>query len=52
MILPQTTFWNIQDFIKKFEAKKVIEGFHYNSGENQDFLTVEQLQELIIKHIK
>jgi len=52
VILPQTPFWDLQSFIKEFKAKKVTEGFHYNSGENQYFLSVAQLQELISKHIK
>ena len=52
VILPQTTFWNLSEFIEKHHAKKVEEGFNYNSGENEDFLTVAQLQKLISKHIK
>ena len=52
VILPQTTFWNLSEFIKKYNAKKVEEGFNYNSGENEDFLSVSDLKELINKNIK
>ena len=47
VILPQTTFWNLSEFIKKYNAKKVEEGFNYNSGINEYFLTVAELKKLI-----
>ncbi len=46
-ILPQVPVFNLNDFIIKFEAKKVPVGFNYNSGENVHFLTVEELKNLI-----
>jgi len=52
VILPQTPFWDLSTFMKTFEAKKVDEGFHYNSGENECFLTVTQIKNLINKNIK
>lgn len=51
VILPQQPNWSLEEFIKKFEAKKVPPGFRYNSGENSEWLTVEQLRELIKQHI-
>lgn len=50
-ILPQVARWDINDFIKQFNAKKVEEGFQYNSGKNTDWLTVAQLRELIVEHV-
>lgn len=50
-ILPQVTAWNLQEFINKFEAKKVPIGFHYTSGTNEEWLNVEQLRELMIEHV-
>ena len=47
VILPQKSFWDINTFIKEFKAIKVKEGFYYNSGENQVFLSVEGIKELI-----
>jgi hypothetical protein len=33
-------------------VKAVPQGFAYNSGENTDFLTVEQIRELIVRHVE
>lgn len=50
-ILPQKPSWNLNSYIKKFKAKKVKEGFNYNSGQNEDILTVEQIRLLIENNI-
>jgi len=50
-ILPQTYRWSLEDFIKNFNAIKVKQGFHYNSGENSEWLEVEEIRELIKKHV-
>ena len=47
VILPTIVNWKIQEFIEKFKAKKVPAGFNYNSKENADYLTVEELRALI-----
>ena len=39
-ILPSVPVWDIEEFIKEFQAKKVQEGFSYNSGQNTDWETV------------
>ena len=46
-ILPATHKWDLNEFISHFNAKKVADGFKYSSGENVDFLTVEELRRLI-----
>jgi UDP-N-acetylglucosamine 4,6-dehydratase/5-epimerase len=46
-IIPQVTSWDINLFIKSFRAKKVKEGFNYNSGENKQQLSVEEIKNLI-----
>jgi len=46
-ILPQHTSFNLENYINHFSAKKVQEGFCYNSGENDDWVTVEKMRELI-----
>jgi UDP-N-acetylglucosamine 4,6-dehydratase len=51
VILPQTPNWSVPDFIKKFAAKKVKEGFNYNSGENSEWLSVGELRKLITEHV-
>ena len=47
VILPQIPVFNIESFIKDKKAKKVTPGFSYNSGQNEYFLTVDELRILI-----
>lgn len=47
VILPTIPNWNLGDYITKFNAGKVKEGFEYNSNENLDWETPESLRELI-----
>jgi UDP-N-acetylglucosamine 4,6-dehydratase len=51
VILPQRTIFNLEDFVKAFNAVKVSEGFCYNSGTNPEWETVTTLKELIKKHV-
>ena len=50
-ILPNDPMWNLEKFLKTFNATKVPKGFSYNSGENTDWETVESLRELIKIHV-
>uniref|UniRef100_UPI0024A8EF07 polysaccharide biosynthesis protein n=1 Tax=Phaeodactylibacter xiamenensis TaxID=1524460 RepID=UPI0024A8EF07 len=50
-ILPSTHKWKLDDFISHFNAKRVTPGFRYNSGENEEWETVESLRELIREHV-
>lgn len=50
-ILPATHKWNLDEFIGHFKATKVPLGFKYNSGENEEWETVESLRELIRLHV-
>ena len=50
-ILPQTSVWKLEDFITHFNAKKVPDGFSYNSGSNSEWLSVEDLRDLIVKYV-
>ena len=51
VILPPKPTWNLDLFLKKFNAKKVDSGFTYNSKSNQDRLNVNQIRKLIKKHV-
>ena len=51
VIIPQSTVWNLSEFILKFNAIKVKEGFSYNSLDNEKMENVESLRELIREHI-
>lgn len=50
-ILPQTHSWKLNDFIQHFNAKKVKQGFNYNSGENSEWLSVDEIRSLIKQHV-
>lgn len=50
VILPSIQLWDIGEFTNtsnNIPGKKCDLGFNYNSGTNEDFLTVKELQELI-----
>jgi len=54
VILPSTKLWDINKFQKESNSTvgKMCEyGFSYNSGTNEDFLTVRELKKLIKKYI-
>jgi len=51
VILPTVTNWNIEDYKKAFNTRKVENGFSYTSGENEEWETVESLMELINKYV-
>ena len=50
-ILPSTTNWNLEEFVEHFNAKKVPQGFRYNSAENTDWESIESLRTLIKEHV-
>jgi UDP-N-acetylglucosamine 4,6-dehydratase (inverting) len=50
-ILPQTTSWDINEFAEVFKAKKVPEGFSYNSNNNEKWESIESLRKLIKEHV-
>lgn len=51
VILPSMPNWDLNSFISTFNAKKVSEGFSYNSGDNFEWETVESLRRLIKEHL-
>lgn len=50
-ILPQVARWSIDEYVKHFNATKVPQGFQYNSGQNTDWLTIDQIRSLIEAHV-
>jgi FlaA1/EpsC-like NDP-sugar epimerase len=50
-ILPSQHRWGLQEYIDHFNARKVKNGFRYNSGENDDWVSVEEIRELIRNHV-
>lgn len=51
VILPQVPAFNIENYIKQFNAKLVEQGFQYNSGENKEWVGVDELRSLIKEHV-
>ena len=50
VILPSTILWDIDQFRKESNlsvGKKCEFGFSYNSGTNEEFLSIEALQKLM-----
>jgi UDP-N-acetylglucosamine 4,6-dehydratase/5-epimerase len=50
-ILPSTPHWKLDDFVTHFNAVKVPQGFRYNSSENTEWVTIEDLRKLIKEHV-
>ena len=50
-ILPSVPAFNLDEFIERFNAKKVPQGFSYNSGTNEQWETVESMRKLIEEHV-
>ncbi|MDF2438589.1 MAG: polysaccharide biosynthesis protein [Bacteroidota bacterium] len=50
-ILPQSTNFSLKDYVNHFNAKLVPQGFQYNSGENKEWVNVEEMRSLIREHV-
>lgn len=50
-ILPMSGEYTMEQYCEKNGGKPVTPGFAYDSGSNPDFLSVDQLRELIDKHV-
>jgi UDP-N-acetylglucosamine 4,6-dehydratase (inverting) len=50
VILPTASLWDVDHFTQTFRGKRCSEGFRYSSGNNTEWLTVEQLRKLIKMH--
>ena len=51
VILPQKTIFKRDEFIKHFNTKLVDPNFSYNSGDNEEWETIESLRELVKIHV-
>lgn len=50
-ILPSIPNFKLEEYLNHFKAKKVEEGFNYNSGSNEDWESVDTLRALIKEHV-
>ncbi len=51
VILPSVKLWDVDRYMETFRGKKCPDGFRYSSGENSEWLTVNQIRELIKMHV-
>ncbi len=51
VILPSMALWDVEQFTTHFNGHRCTDGFAYNSGTNIDWLSVEQLKDLINTHL-
>ena len=51
-ILPSGAEYSVDDYCQRTGARRVAPGFSYDSGSNNDFLSVPQLRELIATHVE
>ncbi len=51
VIAPSVPLWSHDEYMKKFNGKRVAQGFKYNSGSNPDFMSVEDIRTAIREHI-
>lgn len=51
VILPQQPIFKIEDYLKHFKAVPFPQGHAYNSGENEQWETVESLRKLIKEYV-
>lgn len=52
IIAPTNPKWNLDEYLEKNNAKRVSFGFSYNSGENTEWLSVEDLRQQIREHVQ
>ncbi|MEA2108275.1 MAG: polysaccharide biosynthesis protein, partial [Pseudomonadota bacterium] len=51
VILPSMKLWDVDTFIKENKAVRCQENFEYNSNDNPDRLSVEELRTLMREHV-
>lgn len=51
LLLPPSPTWDVAEFIAARGARRCEPGFHYQSGTNSEWLTVEDLRRLIRVHV-
>ncbi len=51
VILPSIKEWDVNEFMKTFKGNYCKQDLSYNSGTNADWLTIEQIRQLIKLHV-
>lgn len=50
-ILPQVTDWSLDEYIKYFNATPVPTGFQYNSGQNKEWVSIDEIRKQIKEQV-
>lgn len=51
VILPSLPLWDVDAFAKRVNASPCPEAFSYNSGDNTEWLSVEDLRDMVRRHV-
>ncbi|MDD5286347.1 MAG: UDP-N-acetylglucosamine 4,6-dehydratase (inverting) [Desulfuromonadaceae bacterium] len=51
VIMPSYPTWDLEKYVKTYNGKPCPQGFRYNSGENSDWLSVDQIREMVRLHV-
>jgi UDP-N-acetylglucosamine 4,6-dehydratase/5-epimerase len=51
VLKPAVPTWSDEEYLSAFNGKCVKHGFHYSSGTNEHFLTVNEIRQQIRKHV-
>jgi UDP-N-acetylglucosamine 4,6-dehydratase (inverting) len=51
VILPSMQLWDVERYMETFEGKRCAKGFRYSSDSNTEWLTVEELRQLVKLHV-
>lgn len=51
VILPSTPLWDVESFMAERNGAMCDPGFRYSSGENDEWLSVERIRQLIVEHV-
>jgi UDP-N-acetylglucosamine 4,6-dehydratase (inverting) len=51
VILPSYPLWDVGKYMKTYKGQPCTPGFRYNSGENNEWLSVEQIREMVRLHV-
>lgn len=51
VILPSYPQWDVEKYMKSYGGHFCTPGFRYNSGENSEWLSVEQIRDLVRLHV-
>lgn len=51
VILPSVPLWDVEEFLKTFNGKMCSQGFCYNSGNNSEWMSIDDIRKQIVQHV-